>query len=58
MLFFVLLLAFAEVIGFTRPTSSRAAASSACYTAYCAAVLKSWRRAGFIGGAAGRRSTR
>lgn len=48
-LFFVLLLAFAEVIGFTAAYFVASAAIAALNTAYSAAVLKSWRRAGFIG---------
>ena len=48
-LFFVLLLAFAEVIGFTPAYIIAAAAIAGLNTAYSAAVLKSWRRAGFIG---------
>jgi inner membrane protein len=49
-LFFVLLLAFAEVIGFLYAYLLAAAAITGLNTAYSAAVLKSWRRAGFIGG--------
>ena len=49
-LFFVLLLAFAEVIGFTPAYVLAAAAIAGLNTAYSAAVLKSWRRASFIGG--------
>jgi inner membrane protein len=49
-LFFVLLLAFAEVIGFTPAYVLAAAAIAGLNTAYAAAVLGSWRRAGFIGG--------
>jgi inner membrane protein len=49
-LFFVLLLAFAEVIGFTPAYLLASAAISGLNTAYAAAVLKSWRRAAFIGG--------
>ena len=49
-LFFVLLLAFAEVIGFTPAYVVASAAIAGLNTAYSAAVLKSWRRAGFIGG--------
>jgi inner membrane protein len=49
-LFFVLLLAFAEVIGFTPAYVLAAAAIAGLNTAYGAAVLKSWRRAAFIGG--------
>ena len=48
-LFFVLLLAFAEVIGFTPAYILAAAAITGLNTAYSAAVLKSWRRAGVIG---------
>jgi inner membrane protein len=49
-LFFVLLLAFAEVIGFTAAYLLASAAIAGLNTAYAAAVLKSWRRAAFIGG--------
>ena len=49
-LFFVLLLAFAEVIGFTPAYLVASAAIVGLNTAYSAAVLKSWRRAAFIGG--------
>jgi inner membrane protein len=49
-LFFVLLLAFAEVIGFTPAYIVASAAIAGLNTAYSAAVLKSWRRANFIGG--------
>jgi len=49
-LFFVLLLAFAEVIGFTPAYVLASAAIAGLNTAYSAAVLKSWRRATFIGG--------
>jgi inner membrane protein len=48
-LFFVLLLAFAEVIGFTAAYVLASAAIAGLNTAYSAAVLRSWRRAGFIG---------
>jgi inner membrane protein len=48
-LFFVLLLAFAEVIGFTPAYVVASAAIAGLNTAYAAAVLASWRRAGFIG---------
>lgn len=48
-LFFVLLLAFAEVAGFTWAYLIASAAIIGLLTAYSAAVLKSWRRAGFIG---------
>lgn len=49
-LFFVLLLAFAEVIGFTPAYILASAAIAGLNTAYSAAVLGSWRRAWFIGG--------
>ncbi|WP_243444747.1 cell envelope integrity protein CreD [Sphingosinicella humi] len=49
-LFFVLLLAFAEVIGFTPAYVVASAAIIGLNTAYSAAVLKSWRRASFIAG--------
>ncbi len=49
-LFFVLLLAFAEVIGFTFAYILASAAIAGLNTAYSAAVLKSWRRAWLIGG--------
>jgi inner membrane protein len=48
-LFFVLLLAFAEVIGFTFAYILASAAIAGLNTAYSAAVLGSWRRAAFIG---------
>ena len=48
-LFFVLLLAFAEVIGFTWAYLLASVAVIGLLTAYSAAVLKSRRRAGFIG---------
>lgn len=48
-LFFVLLLAFAEVIGFAFAYVLASAAIAGLNTAYSAAVLASWRRAGFIG---------
>lgn len=47
-LFFLLLLAFAEVIGFTPAYLVAAAAIVGMETAYSAAVLGSWRRAAFI----------
>ena len=47
-LFFVLLLAFAEVIGFTLAYAVASAAIVGLITSYSAAVLKSWRRAVFI----------
>jgi inner membrane protein len=49
-LFFVLLLAFAEVIGFAPAYVVAAAAIAGLNTAYSAAVLASWRRAGMISG--------
>jgi len=49
-LFFVLLLAFAEVIGFTPAYIVASAAIAGLNTAYSAAILASWRRAAFIGG--------
>jgi inner membrane protein len=49
-LFFVLLLAFAEVIGFAPAYVLASAAIAGLNTAYSAAVLASWRRAGLIGG--------
>lgn len=49
-LFFVLLLALAEVIGFLPAYLLASLAIIGLNTAYAAAVLKSWRRAGFIGG--------
>ena len=49
-LFFVLLLAFAEVIGFTPAYAVASATIIGLNTAYSAAVLKSWRRASLIGG--------
>ena len=49
-LFFVLLLAFAEVIGFTPAYVLASAAIAGLNTAYSAAMLDSWRRAGLIGG--------
>ena len=49
-LFFALLLAFAEVIGFTLAYIIASGAIIGLITAYSAAVLKSWKRAGYIGG--------
>jgi len=49
-LFFVLLLALAEVIGFTFAYILASGATIGLITAYSAAVLKSWRRAGYIAG--------
>jgi inner membrane protein len=48
-LFFVLLLAFAEVIGFTAAYLLASVAIIGLLTAYSAAVLRSWRRARFVG---------
>ena len=48
-LFFVLLLAFAEVIGFTAAYVLASAAIIGLLSAYSAAVLKSWKRGRFIG---------
>ena len=48
-LFFVLLLALAEVIGFPAAYALASAAIIGLLTAYSAAVLGTWRRAGFIG---------
>lgn len=47
-LFFVLLLAFAEVIGFMPAYLLASAAIIGLLTAYSAAVLKSWKRARFL----------
>jgi len=49
-LFFAMLLAFAEVIGFTPAYGVAGGAIVALLTAYSAAVLGSWRRSLFIGG--------
>jgi inner membrane protein len=49
-LFFVLLLAFAEVIGFTAAYVVASAAIAGLNTAYSAAVLGSWTRGYVIGG--------
>jgi len=49
-LFFVLLLAFAEIIGFTLAYLLASAAIIGLISAYSAAVLGSRKRAGFIGG--------
>ena len=49
-LFFVLLLALAEVIGFTPAYLVASAAIIGQISAYSAAVLKSWRRAIWVGG--------
>ena len=48
-LFFVMLLAFAEVIGFSLAYLVAATAIIGLLTAYSAAILGTWRRAGFIG---------
>lgn len=48
-LFFVLLLAFAEVIGFAPAYVIASAAIAGLNSAYSAAVLASWRRGTFIG---------
>lgn len=48
-LFFVLLLAFAEVVGFTAAYLIASAAIIGLLTSYSAAVLGSWKRARFIG---------
>ncbi|MDP3674581.1 MAG: cell envelope integrity protein CreD [Novosphingobium sp.] len=47
-LFFVLLLAFAEIAGFTAAYLLASAAIIGLLTAYSAAVLKSWQRARFM----------
>ncbi len=49
-LFFVLLLAFAEIIGFALAFVAASAATIGLITAYSASVLSSWRRASLIGG--------
>ena len=49
-LFFVMLLAFAEVIGFTLAYCVAGGAIIALLTAYSSAVLRSWRRGGLIAG--------
>ena len=49
-LFFVLLLALAELIGFALAYILASASIAGLNTAYSAAVLGSWRRAWFIGG--------
>ena len=48
-LFFVLLLAFAELIGFTAAYLVASAAIIGLLSAYSAAVLGTWRRARFVG---------
>ena len=50
MLFFVLLLAFAEIIGFALAYVVASFATIGLITAYVASVLSSWRRASLIGG--------
>jgi inner membrane protein len=47
-LFFVLLLAFAEIIGFALAYLAASAAIVALLACYVAAILKSWRRAAII----------
>ncbi|MBX9795293.1 cell envelope integrity protein CreD [Sphingomonas sp.] len=47
-LFFVMLLAFAEVVGFLAAYLIASSAIVGLLSAYSAAVLKSWRRAGYI----------
>jgi inner membrane protein len=49
-LFFVLLLAFAEVVGFTWAYLIAGGAITGLLTAYSASILKSWLRARVIGG--------
>ena len=49
-LFFVMLLAFAEIIGFAFAYILSSGAIIGLLTAYSAAILKSWKRAGVIGG--------
>jgi inner membrane protein len=49
-LFFALLLAFAEVIGFTFAYLVASAAIIGLITTYSAAILKSWQRAAYIAG--------
>ncbi|MBC7987276.1 MAG: inner membrane CreD family protein, partial [Sphingomonadaceae bacterium] len=49
-LFFVMLLAFAEVVGFALAFLIAGGAIVGLTTAYSAAVLRSWRRAALIGG--------
>ena len=52
-LFFVMLLAFAEVIGFTAAYLLASAAIIGLIAAYSAAVLGSWRRGGLVAGLLG-----
>lgn len=47
-LFFVMLLAFAEVVGFTAAYLVAGGAIIGLLTAYSSAVLRSWRRGGFV----------
>ena len=49
-LFFVLLLAFAEIIGFALAYVVASLATIGLITAYSASVLSSWRRASIVGG--------
>ncbi|VWX57689.1 cell envelope integrity protein CreD [Sphingorhabdus sp. 109] len=49
-LFFVLLLAFAEIIGFALAFIAASAATIGLITAYSASVLSSWRSASLVGG--------
>ena len=49
-LFFVMLLAFAEVVGFSLAYCIAGGAIIALLTAYSSAVLRSWRRGGLIAG--------
>lgn len=49
-LFFILLLAFAEIIGFALAYIVASVATIGLITAYAASVLSSWRRASIIGG--------
>lgn len=49
-LFFVLLLAFAEIIGFALAYIAASVATIGLITAYAASVLSTWRRAAIIGG--------
>lgn len=48
-LFFVLLLAFAEVVGFTLAYLIASGAIATLLSCYAAAILESWRRGGVIG---------
>ncbi|WP_299192905.1 cell envelope integrity protein CreD [uncultured Erythrobacter sp.] len=49
-LFFVMLLAFAELLGFALAYALSSVAVIGLLTAYSAAILKTWKRAGVIGG--------